>query len=45
MTGYAETAAERQGFLEQGMDMIGKPFSVEQLATMIRGMIPTKNQA
>ncbi|TFF14072.1 PAS domain S-box protein [Pseudomonas sp. BCA14] len=39
MTGYAEKAAERQGFLEDGMDMIAKPFSIELLATKIRSMI------
>ena len=39
MTGYAEQAAERQGFLEDGMDMVAKPFSVELLATKIRSMI------
>ena len=39
MTGYAEKAAERQGFLEDGMDMVAKPFSVELLATKIRSMI------
>ena len=45
MTGYAENAAERQGFLDDGMDMIGKPFSIERLATMIRDMITVKTQA
>ncbi|WP_300629980.1 PAS domain-containing protein [Pseudomonas sp.] len=39
MTGYAEKAAERQGFLEHGMDMVAKPFSIELLATKIRSMI------
>ncbi|MBF6029023.1 PAS domain-containing protein [Pseudomonas sp. P115] len=39
MTGYAEKAAERQGFLEDGMDMIAKPFSIDLLATKIRSMI------
>ena len=39
MTGYAETAAERQGFLEDGMDMVAKPFSIDLLATKIRSMI------
>ncbi len=39
MTGYAETAAERQGFLEAGMDMVAKPFSIDLLATKIRSMI------
>lgn len=45
MTGYAQSAAERKGFLDEGMDMIGKPFTIETLATMIRGMITPKTQA
>ncbi|MDR9752548.1 PAS domain S-box protein [Pseudomonas sp. SZMC_28357] len=39
MTGYAQKAAERQGFLEEGMDMVAKPFSIELLANKIRTMI------
>jgi len=39
MTGYAQNAAERQGFLEDGMDMVAKPFSIELLASKIRTMI------
>ncbi|TWC59969.1 PAS/PAC sensor hybrid histidine kinase [Pseudomonas sp. SJZ080] len=39
MTGYAENAAERQGFLEEGMDMVTKPFSMDLLANKIRTMI------
>jgi len=39
MTGYAQKAAERQGFLEDGMDMVAKPFSIEVLANKIRTMI------
>jgi CheY-like chemotaxis protein len=39
MTGYAEKAAERQGFLEDGMDMVAKPFSIDLLANKIRTMI------
>jgi len=39
MTGYAQKAAERQGFLEDGMDMVAKPFSIEQLAGKIRTML------
>lgn len=39
MTGYAEMAAERQSFLEEGMDMVAKPFSVDLLANKIRTMI------
>ncbi|MGY2440140.1 PAS domain-containing protein [Pseudomonas sp. SDO52101_S400] len=39
MTGYAQKAAERQGFLEDGMDMVAKPFSIELLASKIRTML------
>jgi len=39
VTGYAETAASRAGFLEPGMDMIAKPFAVDALATRIREML------
>ncbi|MCF7200939.1 PAS domain-containing hybrid sensor histidine kinase/response regulator [Pseudomonas oligotrophica] len=38
MTGYAEQAASA-GFLEQGMDMISKPFSVDTLAQHVRDML------
>jgi PAS domain S-box-containing protein len=36
MTGYAETAASPQGFLEPGMALITKPFSMDVLADKIR---------
>ena len=39
MTGYAQKAAERQGFLEDGMDMVANPFAIELLASKIRTMI------
>ncbi|VVN66411.1 PAS domain-containing sensor histidine kinase [Pseudomonas fluorescens] len=39
MTGYAEKALDRQGFLEEGMDMVAKPFSIDVLANKIRTMI------
>jgi len=39
VTGYAETAASRAGFLEPGMDMIAKPFAVDALAARIREML------
>ena len=38
MTGYAESAASSE-FLETGMEIIGKPFTMEKLAIKIRGMI------
>lgn len=43
MTGYAEKALERQGFLEEGMDMVAKPFSIDMLANKIRTMISQKS--
>jgi CheY-like chemotaxis protein len=38
MTGYAEQAAS-SGFLDRGMDMISKPFTIDLLATRIRAML------
>ncbi|EIK54556.1 sensory box histidine kinase/response regulator [Stutzerimonas stutzeri TS44] len=38
MTGYAERAAS-SGFLDSGMDMISKPFTIDQLAQQIRAML------
>jgi signal transduction histidine kinase len=35
MTGYAENAALGNGFLEPGMELITKPFSMEKLASQI----------
>ena len=35
-------ALERQGFLEAGMDMVAKPFSIDLLANKIRTMISQK---
>ncbi len=45
MTGYAENATLASGFLEPGMQMITKPFSMENLATRIREMVeqPSEN--
>jgi CheY-like chemotaxis protein len=39
MTGYAESAAERTGFLGPGMDMITKPFEIDGLLERVRGML------
>jgi DNA-binding response OmpR family regulator len=39
MTGYAESAALANGFLEPGMEMVTKPFAMEALAARIRSMI------
>jgi signal transduction histidine kinase/ActR/RegA family two-component response regulator len=35
VTGYAENATERAGFLAEGMDMMTKPFALEKLALKI----------
>jgi PAS domain S-box-containing protein len=42
MTGYAETAAITEGFLEPGMAMITKPFAMEMLAHRIREIIEAR---
>ena len=39
VTGYAEQAAIRSGFLDPGMDMIMKPFAIDALSAKIRTMI------
>ncbi len=39
MTGYAESAAISQGFLQPGMDMITKPFELDNLSRKIRSMV------
>ena len=39
ITGYAENAAVRSGFLDHGMDMMTKPFAIDALATKIREML------
>lgn len=39
ITGYAEHAAVRSEFLEAGMDMLAKPFALDDLAAKIREMI------
>jgi len=39
MTGYAESAAVRSGFLDEGMEMIVKPFALDLLATKIRDAV------
>jgi DNA-binding response OmpR family regulator len=38
MTGYAERAASSE-FLDKGMEIIGKPFTMDKLAIKIREMI------
>lgn len=39
MTGYAAMATNRSDFLGEGMDMITKPFDLEQLAQKVRVML------
>lgn len=36
VTGYAQNAAVRSGFLDEGMDMLTKPFAMDALATKVR---------
>ncbi len=38
MTGYAEQAASA-GFLEPGMDLIGKPFNIDLLINQIHNLL------
>jgi signal transduction histidine kinase len=39
MTGYIDKAADRDAYLEEGMDILGKPFTLEKLASKLRLMI------
>jgi len=39
MTGYAEAAAAAEGFLEPGMELITKPFSLDALDATLRGLL------
>jgi PAS domain S-box-containing protein len=39
ITGYAESAAISEGFLQPGMELITKPFDLDHLAQRIRAMI------
>jgi len=39
MTGYAETAAAARGFLEPGMELLTKPFTMDVLAARLRSMV------
>jgi len=38
ITGYAESAALSNGFLQPGMEMITKPFDLDHLSRRIRAM-------
>ncbi|SET01478.1 PAS domain S-box protein [Stigmatella erecta] len=44
ITGYAEGASVRGGFLAPGMEMITKPFALDVLAAKIREMIERKQK-
>lgn len=44
MTGYAQNAAMAEGFLEQGMQMLTKPFSLAALPARIRYMLERHQQ-
>lgn len=39
MTGYAETATAADGFLEPGMEMITKPFAIDELIDRVTRML------
>src|SRR6202158_3604872 len=39
ITGYAESVAMADGFLEEGMEMITKPFELDHLSQRVRAMI------
>ncbi|SEP62691.1 PAS domain S-box-containing protein [Pseudomonas sp. NFACC02] len=43
MTGYARNAQVRGDFLESGMDMLTKPFSIDELAQRVRGLIESSS--
>ena len=42
MTGYAENAANRQNFLGEGMDLITKPFHIDELLEKLRQGLETQ---
>ena len=39
MTGYAESALTNNELLDEGMDILIKPFEIEQLLSKVRGML------
>jgi PAS domain S-box-containing protein len=39
VTGYAESATDRGDFLDEGMDMLTKPFALDALGAKVRAMI------
>ena len=44
VTGYAENATLRGDFLDSGMDMMTKPFALDDLGAKVRAMIEITNQ-
>ncbi len=42
MTGYAENATNRQNFLGEGMDLITKPFHIDELLEKLRQGLETQ---
>lgn len=45
MTGYARNAEVRADFLESGMDLLPKPFTVDELAARVRVMLESSSGA
>jgi DNA-binding response OmpR family regulator len=39
ITGYAESVAISDGFLQSGMEMITKPFDLDHLSRRVRAMV------
>ncbi|MCI0753008.1 response regulator [Teichococcus vastitatis] len=39
MTGYAEAAARGEGFLQKGMEMVVKPFAMDDLAARVHALL------
>lgn len=44
MTGYAPEAQVREGLLSKGMDMLAKPFAVDELALRVRTMLEHRDK-
>ncbi len=44
-TGYARDAVSRDGVLEPGVELIGKPFTVEELAAKVRDVLDAAEPA
>lgn len=43
ITGYAENAAVRNGHLEPDMELLTKPFTLDDLSSKVRGMLASTN--